>query len=203
MTSKSEIVEQTTLAFGFIEKLYLEVSYLVKEIEGILGEEKEKFIIGRPSGYGVSTTRSTGLESNYVMSWMLRKFSVFFVPEDRTKVIGGQTITLLEQDLKVLYFRILLNDKEISEPLIYSGPLYDIKKKPDIKWTKFEHAMAHLEYRGDQIFKNIKPVRHEDAYLSLQGELIRNNLYDVNNSEKIVKKIVEPSLRLYRKYKDP
>jgi hypothetical protein len=200
MTTKSEIVEQTNLAFDFIQKLYFEVSYLVKEIEGILGEEEEIFVIGRPAGYGISTVRSTGLESNYVMSWMLRKFSVFFVPEDRTKIIGGQTITPLDKNLKVLYFRVLLNDKEIGEPLIYSGPLYDIKKKPDIKWTKFEHAMSHLEFRGDQIFKSIKPVQHEDAYLSLQGELIRNNLYDVNDSEKIVKKIVGPSLRLYRKY---
>lgn len=199
MTTKSELVEQTNLAFDFIQKLYLEVSYLVKEIEGILGEEEEKFIIGRPSGYGVSTTRSTGLESNYVMSWMLRKFSVFFVPEDKTKVIGGQTITLLDRDLRVLYLRILLNDKEIKEPCIYSGPLYDIEKKPDIKWTKFEHAMAHLEFRGDQIFKNTKPVQHEDTYLSLKGELIKNNLYEINDSEKIVRKIVEPSLRLYRK----
>jgi hypothetical protein len=39
--------------------------------------------------------------------------------------------------------------------------------------------------------------------LSLQGELIKNNLYDVNDSEKIVKKIVGPSLRLYRKYEGP
>ena len=200
MTTKSELVEQTNLAFDFIQKLYLEVSYLVKEIEGILGEEEEKFVIGRPAGYGVSTIRSTGLESNYVMSWMLRKFSVFFVPEDKTKVIGGQTITPLEQDLRVLYLRILLNDKEISEPCIYSGALYDIKKKPNIKWTKFEHAMAHLEYRGDQIFKNIMPVQYEDAYLSLRGELIKNNLYEINDSEKIVKKIIEPSLRLYGKY---
>jgi len=33
---KSEVIHQTTLAFDFIQKLYLEVSYLIKEIEGIL-----------------------------------------------------------------------------------------------------------------------------------------------------------------------
>jgi hypothetical protein len=55
MNNKSEIIEQTNLAFDFIEKLYLESSYLIKEIEGNLNEEEEKFVIGKPSGYGIST----------------------------------------------------------------------------------------------------------------------------------------------------
>jgi hypothetical protein len=79
LKNKREIVEQTRLAFEFIEKLYLEASYLVKEIEGMLAEEEEKFIIGRPSGYGVTTRSSTGLEPNFVRLWLLKKFGVFFV----------------------------------------------------------------------------------------------------------------------------
>lgn len=52
---KAEIVTQTKRAFDFIQKLYLEVSYLFKEVEGLLGETDEHFIIGRLGGYGVYT----------------------------------------------------------------------------------------------------------------------------------------------------
>ena len=81
MVDKTHLMEQTNLAFDFIQKLYLEVSYLIKEIEGILHEEEEKFIIGRPSGYGISARSSTGLESNNVGLWLLREFAVFFIPK--------------------------------------------------------------------------------------------------------------------------
>ena len=47
---RSEIVQQTKLAFDFIQKLYFEVSYLIKEIEGLFAEEEEGFILCRPSG---------------------------------------------------------------------------------------------------------------------------------------------------------
>ncbi len=110
MINKSEITEQTNLAFDFIQKLYLEVSYLIKEIEGILHEEEEKFIIGRPAGYGISARSSTGLESTNVNLWLLRKFAVFFVPEDKTRVERGQTITEIDDNLKILYLRIILRD---------------------------------------------------------------------------------------------
>ena len=58
MVDKAHLMEQTNLAFDFIQKLHLEVSYLIKEIEGILYEEEEKFIIGRPSGYEISARSS-------------------------------------------------------------------------------------------------------------------------------------------------
>ncbi|GFP32571.1 hypothetical protein HKBW3S42_00875 [Candidatus Hakubella thermalkaliphila] len=111
MAEKEEILRQTALAFDFIQKLYLEVSYLIKEIEGTLQEEDEKFVIGRPAGYGISARSSTGLESNNVSLWLLKKFAVFFVSEEKTKLERGQTITELHKDLKVLYLRIVLNDK--------------------------------------------------------------------------------------------
>ena len=38
MINKNEIIEQTNLVFDFIQKFYLEVSYLIKEIEGVLHE---------------------------------------------------------------------------------------------------------------------------------------------------------------------
>jgi len=200
MINKSEIIEQTNLAFDFIQKLYLEVSYLIKEVEGILHEEEEKFIIGRPAGYAISARSSTGLESNNVNLWLLRKFAVFFVPEDKTRIERGQSITSLEKNLKILYLRIVLSDKNINEPEVYSGVLYNIRKKPQAKWPKkFENIMGNLEYIENKIFKNVKKIDYEDAYIKIQGKLVKNNLFEINNSETIIMKIIKPSLDLFRK----
>jgi len=201
MIDKSEIIEQTNLAFDFIQKLYLEVSYLIKEIEGILREEDEKFIIGRPAGYGISARSSTGLESGSVSLWLLKKLAAFFVPEDKTEVKGGQTVTEMDNNLKVLYLRIVLNDRNIDEPMVYSGVLYNINKKTQAKWIKkFENLMGHFEYNDDKVFKNVEKINYEDAYIKLYGELIKNSLFKINNSETIFKRIIKPSLELYRKY---
>ena len=43
--NKTEIVEQTELAYDFLQKLFFEVSYLIKEMEGLLGEEDPPFVI--------------------------------------------------------------------------------------------------------------------------------------------------------------
>lgn len=202
MINKSEIIEQTNLAFDFIQKLYLEVSYLIKEIEGILHEEEEKFIIGRPAGYGISARSSTGLESTNVNLWLLRKFAVFFVPEDKTRTERGQTITEIDENIKILYLRIVLSDKTINEPVVYSGVLYNIQKKTLPKWIKkFESVMGNIiEYNDDKIFKNPEQIDYEDSSIKFQGKLIKTNLFEINDSETIVERIIKPSLELYRKY---
>ena len=200
MNNKSEITEQTNLAFDFIEKLYLESSYLIKEIEGILNEEEEKFIIGRPGGYAVSSISSKGLEVNYVRLWLLKKYAVFFIPEEKAVKKGGATFTKMDKDLKVLYLRILLYDKDIKEPTVYSGVLYNIEKKSKTKWfSKFEQAMSNLEYNDYKVFKNIQKINYENVYIKIQGELMKNSLFEITDSETIVKKIINPSLELYRK----
>lgn len=201
MNNKNEIVEQTNLAFDFIEKLYLESSYLIKEIEGILNEEEEKFVIGKPGGYGISLTSSRGLEANNVRTWLLKKFSVFFIPEEKTALKGGGTITKIDKDLKILYLRIVLYDKNIDEPAIYSGVLYNFEKKSMNEYpSKFEQLMAHFEYNEAKIFKDVKKIDYDSVYIKMQGKLIKNNLFDINNSDTIVNKIIKPSLELYRKY---
>lgn len=202
MIDKSEITEQANLAFDFIQKLYLEVSYLIKEIEGNLHEEEEKFIIGRPAGYGISARSSTGLESTNVNLWLLRKFAVFFVPEDKTRTERGQTITEIDENIKILYLRIVLSDKTINEPVVYSGVLYNIQKKTLPKWIKkFESVMGNIiEYNDDKIFKNPEQIDYEDSSIKFQGKLIKTNLFEINDSETIVERIIKPSLELYRKY---
>ncbi len=201
MNNKNEIVEQSSLAINFVEKLYLESSYLIKEIAGILNEEEEKFVIGKSGGSGISSMSSRGLEPNNVKLWLLKKFSVFFVPEEKTVIRGGTTITKIDKDLKVLYLRIVLYDKNVKEPTVYSGVLYNIEKKVEISWIKkFEHIMTNLEYNENKVFKDIKKINYENIYIKIKGELIKNSLFEINDSETIVKKIIKPSLELYRKH---
>ena len=71
---KSEVAEQIKNAFEFIQKLYYESSYLIKEIEGQLSESEYEFQIVKPNGYQISTRNSTGLETNFINWWMVRKF---------------------------------------------------------------------------------------------------------------------------------
>ena len=198
MKNKIEIVEQTKLAFDFLQKLYLETTYLIKEIEGVLSEENEKFIIGKPAGYGITSRSSTGLEANSVQLWLLRRFAVFFVEEDKTVLKGGQTNTNLSPKLKVLYLRVVLDGAKLNEPVIYSGLLYKIEKKPIAKWTKFEYVMGYIEYKDNKLFAEPEKINYEDSYLKMKGNLITNNLYDINSSEDIRRLIIDPSLKIYR-----
>jgi len=200
MPDKNEIAKQCSLAFDFIQKLYLEVSYLIKEIEGILAEHD--FVIGRPSGYQISARSSSGLEPTSVNLWLLKRFGVFFAPKDKIVFERGQTKLSIENPTKALYLRVILNDTTISEPTIYSGVLYDIQKQPKAKWPiKFEQAMQHIQYNDEKIFKdNLEHVDFEDAYIKLKGKLARNSLFKINNGETIRDLIVKPSLELYEKY---
>jgi len=201
MNNKNEIVEQTNLAFDFIGKLYLESSYLIKEIAGILNEEEDNFVIGKPGGYGISSVSSRGLEVNNVRMWLLKKFSVFFVPEEKTEYKGGAHTTKIDKDLKVLYLRIVLYDKIIKQPTVYSGVLYNIQRKPEAKKiTKFEQLMPIFESNDYKVFKDDGKINYENVYIKIQGELIKNSLFEITDSETIVKKIINPSLKLFRKY---
>ncbi len=192
-----DIIKQTKNAFDFIQKLFLEVSYLIKEIEGMVQEEEEKFKIARPTGYSVSTRTSTGLEPINVENWLPKVFVVFFAPEEKMKIYQGQSITKLEKDLKVLLIYIEIMDRELPQPKISYGIIYDIKSKRS-QWHKFEYMMGRFTYNGKKIFKNIPEVDYEDAYCSFKGKFKRINLFSIENSNDIRKKIVEPMLKLYR-----
>jgi hypothetical protein len=197
METKNELIEQSNLAFDFIQKLYLETSYLIKEVESILSEEPEEFIIGKPGGYGVTSRGSSGLESNYVKQWIMRKFAVFFAPKDKTESKAGQIITPITKDLKILYMRIVLNDESEKEPKILIGIIYDINTKKG--WEKFEQLMGHIEYYEHKIFKNPSSVSYEDTYISFKGEFIKRDLFDITDSSLINSKIIQSGLSIYRK----
>jgi hypothetical protein len=197
--NRQELIEQTGLAFDFIQKLYFEVSYFIKELEGLLAEEEEKFIIGRPSGYGITARSSTGLEANHIRLWPLRKLAVFFVPETSTQRKGGQTVTKLQGN-KVIYVRIVLDDRDLAEPTVFFGVLHSFVKKtaPGVSPTKFEHLMAWLEYNDTRVFKDPEEIDHDDARVSFKGKLLTASLYGISNSEQIASQIIGPALSLFR-----
>jgi len=108
-------------------------------------------------------------------------------------------VTTLHDNLRILYLRIVLNGKDVTEPAVYAGVLHDIKKVTKGTWiTKFEHFMGAFEYASDKLFGNPERIYYEDGTMSIRGELSKVNLYDVNDSDAIRTKIVEPSLVLYR-----
>jgi len=200
MNNKIEIIKQTKGAFDFLQKLYFEVSYMIKEAEGLLGEEPEEFIIGKPSGYGINTRTSTGLESNNVNYWLMRRMAVFFVPKVYTEGTGGTTTTHFNEDLKILYLRVVLDDREITEPVVYAGVFYDFEKKEgQNRMQKFEHAMNHFEYNENKFIKKAGDGVYDDNYLKFRWNVFECNLFDLNSGSEVAKKLVEPMVELYRK----
>ena len=198
--NKTEITKQIKNAFEFIQKLYNESSYLIKEIEGQLGENEYRFQILKTSGYSISARSSTGLEPNNVNLWLLRKFGVAFVEESNTELKKGQNFTEINENLKVLYFRIILDDKNQTEPILIFGVFYDIKKFKD--WiNKFEKLMVVFEYTDNKIFANFPNVDYQDGAFKIKGKLNKVNLLEINSSNDLIEKVINPAIKLYERIK--
>jgi len=194
---KNHIVGQTKLAFDFIQKLYLETSYFVKEIEGILGQEEEQFQILRPKGYQISSVSSTGLESLNVQQWLLRRGVVCFASKSEIQLIRGQTNTKFYPKLKVIVLRFVLNDVKLDEPEVWTGIVSDIQPKGG-KPSKFEGNIWLFTYNDSKIFKNIGNSEYEDGYWSIKMNFIKKPLYSISSSEDIIREIIVPTLNIYR-----
>ena len=194
--SKEQIVKQTKLAFDLVRRLYLETSYFIKEVEGILQQEEEEFEILRPSGYGITAFRSIGLESG-VEDWCTRKGTVFFVAKQDTELSRGQTITRFKPDLKVVLLRFVLHDKDLVEPEVWSGVISNIIQKVDS--PKFEAHVWKFAYHDKKMLRAIGESAYEDGEISFTLNLIKKPLYDMNNAEDIQKQIVDPVLAIYRR----
>ncbi len=196
---KIHMKEQAKLAFEFIDKLYFEITYLIKEIEGLLKREDEILIIGRPGGYRVTVGSSSGLD--YPDWWWYKQFSVFFVRENMTKITGGRTITSLQNNLKLLYLIVNLSDKDISSPKIAIGTLYGISCTSAESYKKFEDASVH--YLGsiwDSVMNhpNFEEGSYEDKYLKFKTSFVIKDLFDFNSTQDIQKKLLEPVLKRFR-----
>jgi len=198
MLNRTELVSQTKLAFDFIQKLYFEVSYLIKEAEGLLAQEDEEFVFGRSSGYAVTARTSYGLDPSSINLWMYKKMAVFFVPKTFTEISKGQSITRFEKDVKILYMRIVLDDKDTPEPKVYYGVLNAFVLKENSGFVKIEQLMTHIEYNETKIFDGGDKIDYEDKYISFKGKLGSTNLFDIQNSQDITKKILKPALKIFR-----
>lgn len=193
-----DIASQIENAFNFIQKLYHESAYLVKEIEGHLAGHEFRFQIVKPSGSGVTTRSSSGLDPNSVNFWLLRKFAFAFVAESPSEAKISQTNTEITPELKVIYFRIILNDKKIKSPQMLFGVFYDIERLKEEGWIKkFENLMGHFEYNDSKLFNNVPHISYSDSYIKLKGEFKSVNLLEINSSEELVKKVIEPALKIY------
>ncbi len=200
---KKKLIKQTGLAFDLIQKLYNEVAFLIKEIEGQLYEAEEKFIIGKPTGYQVSYISSSGLDVVNVKKWLPRNMSVFFVPEEMTEQ-GSTTKTPFTDETKLIYMRIILDDDAENEPVLFFGVLYgfiNIGTKKT-KFKKIEQIPTHIEYRINSVFKNPYKIDHEDGYVRFKGIMQKQSLFDLQNAGDVKAFIVDPSLKLFRSIQD-
>ena len=194
--NKSEIAKQIENAFEFIQKLFNESSYLIKEIEGQLAENEHRFQILKTSGYAISGRSSNGLEANNVIFWLLRKFGVAFVEETKTKIIRGQNFTEINKYLKVIYIRIVLDDKNESAPQLIFGVFYEIAKHKD--WIKkFENLMGNFEYVDHKMFAKFPNVDYEDGNFKIKGKFKKVNLLDINSSDELIEKVINPVIKIY------
>lgn len=193
---KGEIIKQTKLAFDFIHRLYLETSYFIKEIEGILKQEEEDFQILRPAGYAISTARSVGLESASVEQWLTKKGVVLFAAKSDIELKRGQTITKLTPNTKLIIIRFVLYDRDLGEPEVWAGVVSDIVNKKD--YSKFEYYVWKFAYYDKKLFQNPGESAYEDNDFAIKLNLFKAPLYSISNTEDIQRKIITPVLTLYR-----
>jgi hypothetical protein len=192
----TDIVEQTKLAFDFIQKLYLETSYFIKEIEGALQQEEEEFRILKPAGYAISAYRSVGLDSTLVEQWFIRKGAVFFAAKDDAELVRGQTVTKIKPGLKLIVVHFVLYDKELEAPEVWAGVTSDIIQKKE--YSKFEQHVWKFVYYEKKIFRDTGKFGYEDGDCSFKLYLFKRPLYDISSSEDIQREIIEPVLTHYR-----
>lgn len=190
-----DLVKQTQSALDFVQKLYLETFYLIKEIEGLLSEED--FGILKPNAYKVNAKTSTSLESWGVEEWLPKTLTVCFCKKD---FIEGKskTSTKFRDDLKLLVLHIDIFDKKIKQPRLLFGVIKNIKNKVD-NISKFENHMWEFAYNWEKIFANLPNIKYSDKQVAFEGETIEKNLLDINSSDDIVKELIKPVLKIYQK----
>ncbi len=196
----NDIATQTINALAFVKKLHFEISFFIKEIEGLLLEEKERFKILKPAGYSVTSRTSSGLDSGGVELWMPKDFTVFFCTEEFTDSDKGITITEFQEGLKILFIHIRLSNHKIEEPKIFFGVLYDIKpKKDDTK--KFEKIAWVFSYFASKVLSQKQKINFEDNYSSFKGKYLQKKLLSIQSSSDIKKRILEPLLEIFNDVK--
>ena len=198
------MIENVANAFNFLQQFYDETATLVHEIEGLLSDEPECFMIGRPSGYGISTRGSTGLEQQNVNRWLTKRFAVFFIPEHIYKRQSGQTVTTLPTE-NVMYMRFLLDGynsftfsgKPIDAPSILFGVLHKASC-PNGKKKKFEQMMVELEYLESKLLRDLPKVNLNEASVEVSGTLQIVPLLTLTDPKAVNDNVVQPLVEQWR-----
>lgn len=199
----SDLVTKTRDAFAYIQQLYKEVALLLFDLTRDLNVEQERFVMALPKGNGVVSRGSLGLDLNLVQFWPMRKFSVFFVPAEKTtRKKGKKTATPLAE--RVLYVRVLLDEYQSTtvgeKPLQEPTVLYGVMAPPTIKrrFEKLEQLLIHLEYNGDKVFARIPDLSYEDSYIHLRGTFQAVPLHSLTDPKAVHEHLIKPALALYR-----
>ena len=193
-----ELDAQWKNAFDFVQKFCFEVSYLIKEVEGLLSQEDEKFVICRSSGYGATMFTSTGLEAVNVENWFPHTVTAAFVPGDQTQLQKGQTITPYHGKLRPLVLHIEVFSQDLACPLAYPGCLWSIAVKTEHLKKKFESLLWEFAYNPGKILSKVPDIAYEDSDCSFKGKMSKVPLFSINNSEDVASKLVSPMLKLCR-----
>jgi len=125
---------------------------------------------------------------------------VAFVEESSTRLEGGMTFTEINENLKILYFRIVLDDKNKPEPKLMFGVFYHIKKNKD-SVKKFENLMGAFEYNDNKIFAKYPDIDYEDGAIKIAGKFNTADLLEINSSIELMEKVIQPAIRIYESIK--
>jgi hypothetical protein len=201
--SNDALTEQTKRAFDFTQKLYDEVALLIREVEAVVRNESERFVLGMPGGYGIVSRGSSQLEPANVKMWPLRRFGCFFVPESETELKGGLTETKLSS--RPLYLRVVLDGyaalshegAPLQGPTVLYATFSEIASKG--KFRKFEQFVSHFEYNENRVFAKLPRIEYEDAYVRVTGECHCVPLFDLRDANAATDKLIRPALALYRR----
>lgn len=120
--------------------------------------------------------------------------------ESSTELKKGQNFTEINAELKVLYFRIILEDKNESEPKLIFGIFHSIKKNKEFI-KKFENLMGYFEYTDNKLFSKFPEIDYEDGNFKIKGSFKKVNLLDINSSDELIEKVIKPIIKLYKSIK--
>ena len=110
----------------------------------------------------------------------------------------GITTTKESPDLKLLLLHIGLPDENIQRARVLAAHLENVRFK-QARYKKFENYMTRFAYVPHRIFKEPGPITYSDSYFSISGSYVEEDLFSIQDSEAIVKKLVEPMLEIWRK----
>ena len=195
---KIQMNEQTKSGFDFVEKLYSECAYLVKEIEDLLQKQEEKFKIGKQRGYQISASGSLALKNPD--QWMYKKLCAYFVPASLTKEVGGRTETSFGKDLKIIYLLIILSEERLKTPQIAIGVLSEFKKLtrriPRVEYF----VIPYMEKIWDwiKVHGSSKKKQYKDSQLEFDTKFVIRDLFDINSVQDVEKKLINPAMRFFR-----